>query len=482
MSTVSVQYRLPVTMVTISGRRTYTKNEIVAPNETVLRESAVAIEIVADPSSERTLTVPAPTRGQVSTKVSVAADGRLTGVKATSKDQSSEQLKAALQVGFGAAGALAPFVAPLGLVGAGIAVTVGTAAAALAASSGSGVWKLYREATDESDDAPEIVPNAEDLGIHRIYVQEHPSEAEALRGLLWSQLLLQRQLAWSAPDRDARAIRDLSRSLATVRAELARAQSHYSSWVESKTRVIRRDSFRKLFTMDQLPNTDALRQSAAQGLNGRDGSWAALFEDLRIAVSCDLDASQGSPGTDATTDQSSTVWYRRPQLATITTWRVEKDEPGKYSLIPEKVERKVVVLRNTERVVALHHGRDDATVGLEFDGDGLLNSIEVDRADSSVKRSEALGSLPSLAKDAFEAGSALSQPWTTAQRAAEVKARVELLESERKLAQLTGPAAPPDPRQKQLENVELEARIAAAQAIVDEPTRSLYLLRSVDSA
>lgn len=65
-------------------------------------------------------------------------------------------------------------------------------------------------------------------------------------------------------------------------------------------------------------------------------------------------------------------------------------------------------------------------------------------------------------------------------RAAELKAQVELIENQQKMTKLREPAAPPDPQglRAETEQPELQARLVRAHALIEEPTRSLYLLRT----
>lgn len=463
MSTLEVRYRLPVSTVTITGRSTLTRNPVAEPKEQTVREAAVAVEIVADPVLEHTLIVPEPAQATVSTTVEVAPDGRLTGVSTTVTQRTGERLKAALQTGLFALGASAPFLAPLGPLGAvgSIALAaVGATVAAVSTSAGPTLLGIDRSSLRASRPPAAPAPGEElpgrpaatQLGVHQRYLDQHPADAEILADLIWSEQILRIQLSRAAPHLDADTVRERSASLWVVRSELDRARGQYTAWVQEQTTVVRTEEVREVFTLDELPTSTQLRQWAKGGFRAGDARWALPFKDLRLAISCDLD----QPGATSASTSSTTgpqVLYRRPLLATLTTWRLERNEAMDYVLTVDSVERKVVVLRGTETTVPLRHAhRDEITTSLEFDGDGLLSSITSGSTDRSVTRAQSIGALPGLAGAAAAAGTAVTTPWAP---------------------------TPVDPLLEQVQQAELEARLAAAQAVKGDPTRGLYVFTSV---
>lgn len=526
MDSFEVEYLLPVTLVTIAGTRTTVVNHVAASREVTTRAVQIGIEITADTASPQRLTVDPAQWGRRSVSVSLAPDGRLTGVNSVFEDRSGERVKAALQVGAAAAGAVSPFTVTMGPLGAAVAAAAGLATAGMAYSvqgavSLYGLWRpempdagrVPAEQAGQQGEAPQR-PSPKDLGIHPRYAQEFELEAEVLADLRWSQALLTARLAKVTGQPGAlldgkalaRELSDLSKALRTVRASLAEADTAYASWVAEQATTTHTDHYREVFTLDQLPTEQGLREAAQEGFvpaRPKGGpNWPGLFEDLRVAVSVDLLTDETGTGVPAhqLTEQAPrghshevaepphghmTVVYRRPQVAVITRWGIDRGPDGKYRLTPEQVDRKVVVLPGAERVLPLLHGEDDRTVTAEYDADGLLTGASIDQTDARSKRAQVLGSAPGLVKDAFTTGAGLTQPWSAADRAAALKAEVELLEARTQLAQARGPAAPTDPLQRlrdDLEEAELRARLVRAQTLIAEPTRSLYLLQTVTTA
>lgn len=502
MSTPSIEYRLPVTLVTIAGTRTTATNPMTDPREVRTRVAEIGVEIAADPGATRSLSLDPSGNGTRSMTVSLARDGRLTGINSSLSDESGERVKAALTVGASTVGALTPFLAPLGPVGAGVAVLAGLAAAGVTKASlgsrGAGLRELTGSALVPLDAETELEPverpGASELGIKPAYLNARALDAERLADLRWSEILLETRLAKASTDAGALAdpsaladeLKRLGQALTTVRASLAEAETAYEEWIKDQTTVTAVDHFREVFTVDELPTERELRRAAEREFpegQGAQPRWVRLARNLRVAVSVDL-LPEGTPapagsGSSASGDK---VLYRRPQLARVTRWTVSRDGRGNYALTPDSVERLVVVRRGTEEALPLKQGRDDLTVEVEFDDDGLLSKVSSQRGDAATKRAQLVAGSPALIQDALETGGALTKGWTTADRAAALKAELELHETRGKLDAALGPKpakTPLDLLRAEVEETELQARLQRAKVLVSEPTRSLHLLRVV---
>lgn len=504
MSSPSIEYRLPVTLVTIAGTRTTAVNRETDPSEIRTRVAEIGIEIAADPSATRRLDLDATGSGTRSLSVSLARDGRLTGVNSAVSDESGERIKAALTVGASTAGAIAQFLTPLGPVGAGVAALAGLAAAGVTSASlgsrGGELWSTASKsmATDTAERAPVSRPSPGALGIKARYVSTRKAEAERLADLRWSEILLETRLAkvtdpatLADPVGLADQLKRLNQALATVRASLAEAEAAYEKWIKDQTQVVAVEHFREVFTLDQLPTEQQLRQAARaefpQG-QGAQRRWSHLARSLRVAVSVDLLPEGGTASTSGgVISGGDRVVYRRPRLARVTRWAVSRDKKGDYALTPDSVEQLVVVLRGTEEALPLRHGRDDVGLEVEFDHDGLLSKVSAKRGDEATKRAQLVAGAPALLKGAMETGRGLSKGWTAADRAAALKAELELHEAQAKLDAARNPKPKPeksalDLLRDEVEETELQARLQRAKVLVSEPTRSLHLLRVVTTS
>lgn len=477
MSDLKIDYRLPVTTVTIGGTRTKVDNPVVTPRQSITRSSHVAVEIVADPNELRSITVADPQLNKRTIKVGLLPDGRLKSVNSTIEDHSDERLKAAVTLGLQTAGALSP-LATTGPVGIAAAALGAVAAGAIAYSVNLAVEGDLSDVLGDGADATR--PSPAELGIDSRYVTDHKSDAEVLANFRWSEMLLVVQEsrlttghAVNSPKGLADDLRAINRALSHVRAGLAGAERKYAVWVGAHAEVTEHAQFDETFLIQELPSTESLHQAAAEGFpfNGLDGDgtgtsarWSALFEDLRIGVSCDFLESPPS-SQDASPGEHGVLAFRRQELAILTTWAIEREDDRKFRLTPTSVERKVVVRSDRgEQHLSLLANKEDGALSVSYDADGLVDEISSDRSDPKVKQQQVLSALPALAKDAFESGAALSAPFTTS-------TRVQEMENRRKL----NPAA--DPLQQlrdDLEKAELQARLARARMVVSDPTRGLF--------
>ncbi len=487
MDSVDFKYRLPVTRVTISGKRSRVSNPHTVPSESTTRTSAFGIEITADTRDWYTVSVDHEQFEHRKFEVTLLPDGRLSAVNSKLEDKSGDRVQAALKVGAAAAGALTPVLAGLGPVGLAAAAITGVAIGGIT-WSGLNTRTLASSLPGGNADRkePAARPPLEELGVPSAYKAARPAEAEVLGNLRWSEMCLVARLAgWTDPDATraplelAASLRALQKSLGIVRMGLLEAERAYGEWLAQHT-VTTVDDYNESFFLDELPDSSALQAEAAKGFPFDGPRWGRLFEDLRFAVSCDLldpdPTETSSPPPQARRDDDDVLWHRKPRMAKITHWRVEKRDDGRFDLKESLVERKVVVLRGDEVSMGLVSEESNGEVSVTFDSEGLLATYGLDLTGRAVERAQAVSGLPGALKDAFAAGNEIGAPLAATSQASELKAQVELLEARAKLDKARGGPPPPDRLQtirEELEEAELQARLSRARAIVSEPTRSL---------
>ena len=206
----------------------------------------------------------------------------------------------------------------------------------------------------------------------------------------------------------------------------------------------------------------------------------ALFEDLRFAITCDLldpDVDQNRttrPDVIPTSDRA--IWYRRPRIATMTHWEITRSGTALVAK-PTLVERKVVVVPGDEESLEVVASTVAGTATATFDHDGLITGHSTHVKDPSVDTLKALAGAPDLIKDGLASGAALIDGLSSsdAERATRAKDSLELLKAEKELNAARGPAAADRLKQirDELEEAELQARLAKARLIISDPTTSV---------
>lgn len=487
MDTLTFRYRLPVTKVVVSGKRTMVTNRHADPRESTTRNSSILVEITSDEREWRTLALQHDKFDGRRFEIAVTPDGRLVSLNSALEDKSESRTKAALSVGVATAGAMAPALVGFGPLGLAAAAVVGTAAGGVTYFSNPGIRALWSETTpSQAQTADALVkrPELSELGVPGAYAAARKGDAEVLAHFRWSEMCLTARMAQLATPESAKNPRELAadlravhKSLSLVRTGLLESERAFAEWLATHS-VTKVDAYDESFFIDDLPTTKELSAAAEDGFPFNGPAWSSLFEDLRVAVSCDFLESAPSSGEHPVSrpaDDSDVLWHRRPRLAEITHWQVTKTG-GKYEVQPTLVERKLVLVPGSEEALPLIAESDEGEVTAAFDADGLLTQFGFDLNDRSIGRAQAISELPGVVKGALEAGQAIGDPWSTTSRAAELKAQVELLETRAKLDKARGGPPAPDRLQSlrdTLEEAELKARLARAKLISSDPTHSL---------
>ncbi|MCW4464689.1 hypothetical protein OK351_04110 [Glutamicibacter sp. MNS18] len=474
METMDVDYRLPVTVVTIAGTRTSVDNPILDPRRTTNRMAQIGIEIVPDPDVPQKIQVDPVSWAKRSVTVSLRADGRLSAVNSEYEDQSGARLTGALRIGTTMFGTVAPLaVGLLGPAGGAMLAAAAGLTGGFMAHSDISLRGFAAQAVPARPGQPPAAierPDPTELGIDWRYVRAHPEQAELLADLRFSRVLLVVRRGKctyqpAAPDMAAlsRELRQVNKALDDLRPGLEEAETQYTSWVREQASTVV-DQFYRTFTLDQLPTDEELHQAAANNFwrvgSKREPGWQRLFKNLHVAVSVEiLNAAPDQQGANSTAAQdppapNRTLTYRRAQLARITQWKIVIGEENKYQLRRELVETKVVVLPGSEQYLPLFLQDGKRTMSVAFDSDGLLGEVSFEHTDSKVTRAEQLRDLPGLLAGAVESGGKIAKGLEGA---------------------LPTPADPLEELRAELEETELRARLGRARVLVSDPTRSLTL-------
>ena len=283
MDTLSFAYRLPVTKVTIGGKRTRVSNPHANPEQVITRTSSIALEIAADERGWLRLSVADEQFDKRRLEVALLPDSRLGSINSAIDDQSPERTKAAIKLGFATAGFLAPALAMFGPVGLAAAAVTGTAAGG-AAYLAMGVRALTgSDFVVELGSEPPPRPPLVDLGVPAAYVAANQSEAEVLGSYRWSEMVLVALLAQLTTPRSAGSpitladdLRAAQKSLSIVRGGLLEAERTFAEWLatHSNTTI---DAFHETFFLDELPTTKELHAEAAKKFPFNGPRWGPLF-------------------------------------------------------------------------------------------------------------------------------------------------------------------------------------------------------------
>ena len=499
---VVARYRLPVTTVRITGTRARVVNRKSMPAiDTVSRSATAITQINADHRLWLTFTDPGPVDRpwrrdlERDLNLSVKPDGRLQSLNATVTDTSTDRLKAALQIGAGVTGAVGGLLIPAGPWGAAIGVATGVATGVIAYNARA-VLPIDGEAVTkalEGGDGTPSRPAMEKLGIPPAYSAENKDAAELLANLKWSEVQLLDAIARATPAHDLTApqqlasqLRHLQRCLVAVREALVESERDCLGWVAQQA-VVTNTVFDEVLTIDEVPTTSELHATVSAHFPADDKRrWIDLFKTLRFAVTCDLldpDIDQNRTlRTDVPKSSDTTIWYRRPRLATVTHWEIVKSGTSSVAT-PTLVERKLVVIPGDEEPLQVVPDKGAGTATVTFDGDGLLTGHATHVKDASVDRLKALADSPALVKDALASGAAVAEGLTTsdAEKAARAKSALELVKVAKELQAARGPAGVDRLKQirEELEEAELMARLAKARMVISDPTMSVVEIYSV---
>src|SRR6478735_2752962 len=119
MTDVAVPYRLPISVLRVSGTVTVVTNELAEPDARVKksRSSTSALEVRADSRREHVLTMDAASWARVKTTINLLPDGRMTGASGDFTNKSASRWSGAISAASATAGALGPLLVPFGAPG-----------------------------------------------------------------------------------------------------------------------------------------------------------------------------------------------------------------------------------------------------------------------------------------------------------------------------------------------------------------------------
>lgn len=197
---------------------------------------------------------------------------------------------------------------------------------------------------------------------------------------------------------------------------------------------------------------------------------------LGIVVTCDFDtvtAEHHADSDKAVGADETFVHYRVPQPAVLRVYSGKKNGSS-------------LELLSTQRILAARPGHDctvpafgltgKQSLSVSFDSTGALTSISSDTTGAAASAAAELGDLPTALKDAFDAGTDISTPFTSASQATALQSQVNAQTARSALN------APPDPNQAletQVAQAELEARLkVAGQLASGETTQAVVVLGS----
>jgi hypothetical protein len=394
-----------------------------------------------------------------------------------------------VKVGFAAVGVASAFGAPpLAVIGAGIAT------AAVAGAVIHGLQSHIEEITPPSDKdgqpAPEgtaTSPRSEltdkELGIRAEYQKERPADREILRRFRIAVPNLVARLAALA-DRDVtdvvlgNAAEALSKVLAATRAEAANAEVTYAAWLASKvttqsTLVDQRVPVSRIPTKDrlleELKNVDDLQI----GPRAKKALWWEPASQLHTMISIDYLDGDGAPRVSPVVSKADdgTVVTRLPRSAMLSTWKIRPKGSKEWTAELERSDRVLITAVGSEISLPIAVGhKPTRSVQVTLDPSGALIKVDASGKSASADRADILGAIPGDVSSALTAGSALGKAISPRE--------IELakLTSEGSIAAAKAKLAPAvsnpliDSLTDQVQEAELEARLAQAQQIRDHPS------------
>lgn len=174
--------------------------------------------------------------------------------------------------------------------------------------------------------------------------------------------------------------------------------------------------------------------------------------------------------------------YMRPNdAATLRTWQIKRDDtsPSGWKPIVQRIDWVLVTHPMDTRAVRLPLKEDqDAKVEFTFATSGALTRFTSDVTGKQAERVETLAGLPGALQAASKAGSDFATAFSTpAARAAALKQQVDAAEAKRTLKGLLDPKPDRlDDLRQQLNEAELQARLALAERIVQDPSSVIVAL------
>jgi hypothetical protein len=509
--TVRLDYRLPVTVARFSGEvvRTLDKLKPLGQRRTVTRTAKVDVDVRADSRTYCSLIVKDPDLAKLTTTLQLLEDGRLTGAQSAYDSVRGERLKAILSAAVAVGAATVPLLAggPAGAFGlaaatAAATLTAGTTSMMLLSESNANpeaLTELVEKALEEAsrkEHAKESRPTPEQLGIHKEFRNDYPVEYQllyryrlALLAASYKHAVVAEQ-AYMRPNDAAAELRDLDRILRSIRNETARLDEVYELWSASK-RTVESFHYDHQLSIDELPNEKQLLKEFEERAREHSDAepWWKVATTLGLMLSWDPEAdpqpgeflNRSDPPRVTFTSEDGTVLYRQPLPATLKTWQIKRDEtsPSGWKPIVQRIDWVLVTHPVDTRAVRLPlRGSSDAKVEFTFATSGALTRVTSDMTGQQAERVETLAGLPAALQAASKAGSDFATAFSTpAARAAALKQQVDAAEAKRTLKGLLDPK--PDrlaDLRQQLNEAELQARLALAERIVQDPSSVVVAL------
>jgi hypothetical protein len=502
---LTIEYRLPVTVVRFSGVRTSTtisyREAGEQPPPAITK--AVIVEVRADPRAQRTITVPDVDREDLKVAFKLLDDGRLVSSDTTADPHNDAAWSAAVKNAalFGAAGAA---LGPWGAVGGALIGGIGTAVISsgprfeefVSGDARQFVGGVAAPASGKKVSAAELFPNGkatpgvmpEDVGVEPAYAHQQEDEAELLvayRVALGRLRQAHATVALAGGAGLASALEELEKSFDSTQRIAQVSEDRYAKWLADQVTVTK-EVVEIQHYLDELPTEAELRHESTEGmLQHRDKLWWPSVDKLEITVTCDL--ATPLPAAAAASGQAAPdqVCYRPPQPAVLKTWQLRRD-PVNYGrwLAPELIECKwalVTLPRFEKRMTAPMAADAKSTVNLGFSESGALTSVSSDVMGPGAQRIAALGDLSTSLSTAVTAGKSLGETFApSAIEAAQLKREVDIADARKKLA-----PAMQDPlaeKRNELAEADLDAQIAVAHFLVTDPSRVVLVAPSTHTS
>lgn len=477
MAELTIDYRLPVTVVRFNGVRTTTEVAYRPPSRrtTTTTTAGASVEVRADPRTLRSVTIPSVDMEKLDLTVKLLDDGRLASADTTIDPRSEVAWRAALANGVA-----------LGAAGGVVAGPIGAAAGVLLGSLGT----LAAGATPFKSLAPSTLglPTAEEAHVEDAYVREHPSEADALIAFRTAIGRLVQAHATTAltsagdPDVAERLV-GLERALLSTQRVARRSEDLYTAWLVGQV-TERREVVALQLHIDELPTAGDLASEAQQGAaQHRDRGWWEVVEQLGLMVSCDLlpEGQDRPTPAEVVPRTQRTIGFRPPCPAVLRTWRLTRDpDRAGHWLAPILVDATWALVSHpaSEReITAPFTSAADATLNLGFSPAGALSQVTSKTSGAAGDRAEVLAALPAALSGATDQGIKLGAAFSpTALELAQRKQEGELRQALAKLRPTSDPLAS---QRRALEEAELAARLAVANELRADPSRVLVTLPAV---
>lgn len=465
---LAFEYRLPTTLVRVSGTATTTLDTLTA--DTLKEVKALATTVVAADIRTRLMArLSVDSQGKVEQNLKLTPDGRLKNVTITSTVSRLGILPTAARVGTFALAAAMPLLIP-------------GPAGWLASLSALAVSR--KRPPGRSDVDADYGVTKEELVLDA-YKAAGYDEA-ILVGLRRSMTVASRAQATALATEEIKAgqvdvLVRATRAANRLRPALDRAEAEFRTW-RATTMKVTVEEFDQHFRIEQLPSEQTLREWVVS--DGDAGTWGDFTRQWDVAVSADLVKSVPDetlptvakpPKMFEPLPENDELWWRSPRRVSLKVWRVREADAGRtLELVTETTVD--TPWPGNEKTLSLNAKGNSGKLAYSFDETGALIEVGAELTGTGRQVSGELDSLMTGLSDAADAGTKLRQAFAPPS----LKEQVEAKEALAKLAPAEEDPTKAEERKK-LEAAQYRAQLRIAEQLAEATSPPQFVVFSTTS-